>query len=399
MNKEQRTQGDCLQWKANGQYDINKRRKVSPSNPSPNSFMQQNERREPEVPEEKSPSGRMSRWPCKDYLKGTCTNSLCKRWQNKNACSTRPRVVVGFGKSARMHIVRLMNKLACKRSKRMMTKVAVAMGSSSNYFLLARKKSDFCWFLLRLRQPSYGTQSSRGGFKWSAGHAPSRFSGLERRRTANPSNHVCQGRPHSIAVGASRISAVRRPVHPLQRSSPVAHQRWSLPMQWPMSTGWRRRSQSLAGTMCTRRETKVPPTSERVEACKTFVERAKKRVQRVQEVMDKALAQRIVHEEEVAEGERRLALLQERPQYPVPQVTQLGQWVGNGPPSAENIPPMPTNPQDLEVAQRQKLRAPECDGVWRRWSGALIGGLVGTQPNWGWVVTTMCPWTGNPGLL
>ena len=29
-------------------------------------------RGEPEVPEE-SPSGRMSRWPCKDYLKGTCT--------------------------------------------------------------------------------------------------------------------------------------------------------------------------------------------------------------------------------------------------------------------------------------------------------------------------------------
>ena len=33
-------------------------------------------RREPEVPEA-SPSGRMSRWPCKDYLKGTCNNSFC----------------------------------------------------------------------------------------------------------------------------------------------------------------------------------------------------------------------------------------------------------------------------------------------------------------------------------
>ena len=37
-------------------------------------------RREPEVPEEKSPSGRMFRWPCKDYLKGTCINSLCEKW-------------------------------------------------------------------------------------------------------------------------------------------------------------------------------------------------------------------------------------------------------------------------------------------------------------------------------
>ena len=36
--------------------------------------------REPEVPEAKSPSGRMSRLPCKDYLKGTCTNSFCEKW-------------------------------------------------------------------------------------------------------------------------------------------------------------------------------------------------------------------------------------------------------------------------------------------------------------------------------
>ena len=35
-------------------------------------------RREPEVPEARSPSGRMSRWPCKDHLKGTCTNSFCE---------------------------------------------------------------------------------------------------------------------------------------------------------------------------------------------------------------------------------------------------------------------------------------------------------------------------------
>ena len=31
-------------------------------------------------PEGKSPSGRMSRWPCKDFLKGTCTNSFCEKW-------------------------------------------------------------------------------------------------------------------------------------------------------------------------------------------------------------------------------------------------------------------------------------------------------------------------------
>ena len=77
--------------------------------------------REPEVPEE-SPSGRMSRWPCKDYLKGTCNNSFVKSGTLQNACSTRPRVVVGLGKSAHSNIVRLMNS-RLKGPKRMMTKV------------------------------------------------------------------------------------------------------------------------------------------------------------------------------------------------------------------------------------------------------------------------------------
>ena len=36
--------------------------------------------REPEVPEAKVPSGRMFRLPCKDCLKGTCTNSFCEKW-------------------------------------------------------------------------------------------------------------------------------------------------------------------------------------------------------------------------------------------------------------------------------------------------------------------------------
>ena len=51
----QRILGDCWQWETNGQCvkgdncsfrnDINKRGKVTPSNPSPNSFMQQSERK------------------------------------------------------------------------------------------------------------------------------------------------------------------------------------------------------------------------------------------------------------------------------------------------------------------------------------------------------------------
>ena len=104
--RAQRVLGDCWQWEANGQFvkgdncsfrhDMDKRGKSSPSNPSQNSFMQQSERKPSRTrsPRGKSPSGRMSRWPCKDYLKGTCNNSSCKRWhppeclfyKNKNGC-------------------------------------------------------------------------------------------------------------------------------------------------------------------------------------------------------------------------------------------------------------------------------------------------------------------------
>ena len=115
----QRILGDCRQWETNGQcvkgdncsfrHDINKREKVAPSNPSPNSFMQENDRKSSRTrsPRGKSLSGRMSRWPCKDYFKGTCNNSSFKRWhppeclfcKNKNGCR--------LGKSAHSHIVRL----------------------------------------------------------------------------------------------------------------------------------------------------------------------------------------------------------------------------------------------------------------------------------------------------
>ena len=83
----QRFVGDCWQWESNGQcsrgdncsfrHDINKR-----ANPSPTSFMQQSERRTSRTRSRrgKGPSGRMSRWPRKDYLKGICTNSLCVKW-------------------------------------------------------------------------------------------------------------------------------------------------------------------------------------------------------------------------------------------------------------------------------------------------------------------------------
>ena len=78
--------------------------------------------REPEVPEEEVPVVE-----CLDCLamvtsKELATTHFVKSGTLQNACSTRPRVVVGLGKSAHTHTVRLTNSLA-NGPKRMMTKV------------------------------------------------------------------------------------------------------------------------------------------------------------------------------------------------------------------------------------------------------------------------------------
>ena len=107
---------------------MNKRGKVAPSNPSPNSFMQQNERKSSRTrgPRGRSPSGRTSRWPCKDYLRGTCNNSFCENGILQNACSTSRRMDADLEKSALMRIARLKNSLA-KGLKKIGDKSAVAM--------------------------------------------------------------------------------------------------------------------------------------------------------------------------------------------------------------------------------------------------------------------------------
>ena len=130
----QRILGDCWQWKANGQcskgdncsfrHDINKRAKLTQPNPSPTSFVRQNERKSSRTrsPRGRSLSGRLSHWPCKDTSKELAPIHSVKSGTLQNACSTRPRVVADFGKSALTRIARLMNSLA-KGPKTMVTKV------------------------------------------------------------------------------------------------------------------------------------------------------------------------------------------------------------------------------------------------------------------------------------
>ena len=99
--------------------------KMTQSNPPPNSFMQQNDRNASRTrsPRGKSPSGRMSRWPCKDYLKGTCTNSFCEKWhppecllyKTKSGCrfgekcsfAQRGRTVMAHHKDIRKELMQL----------------------------------------------------------------------------------------------------------------------------------------------------------------------------------------------------------------------------------------------------------------------------------------------------
>ena len=129
QQRAQRILGDCWQWETNGQcvkgdncsfrHDINKCGKVTPSNPSPNSFMQQNERKSSRTqsPRGKSPSGRMSRWPCKDYLRGTCNNSFCEKWHPPECLFYKTKSGCRFGeKCSFAH--RQVDEQPTKRSKK-----------------------------------------------------------------------------------------------------------------------------------------------------------------------------------------------------------------------------------------------------------------------------------------
>ena len=79
-------------------------------------------RREPEVPEERVPVVESLDGPARSTSNELAPIYSVKSGTLQNVCSTRPRVVADLGKSALMHIARLMNSPA-KGLERMMTKV------------------------------------------------------------------------------------------------------------------------------------------------------------------------------------------------------------------------------------------------------------------------------------
>ena len=82
--------------------------------------------REPEVSEAKVPSGRMSRWPCKGYLKGTCTNSFCDKWYPPECLFYKSESGCRFGEKC-SHAHRQVEEQPNKDLKRMVIKSAVAL--------------------------------------------------------------------------------------------------------------------------------------------------------------------------------------------------------------------------------------------------------------------------------
>ena len=136
--REQRTLGDFWQWKANGQcsegdncsfrHDINKRAKTTQPNPSPSSSTRQNEGNASRIrsPRGRSPSGRMFRLPCQDYLKGTCTNSFCEKWHPPVSLFFKSENGCRFGEKC-SYAHRQVEERPGKRSKKNGDRSAVAL--------------------------------------------------------------------------------------------------------------------------------------------------------------------------------------------------------------------------------------------------------------------------------
>ena len=109
-------------------HDINKRGKITQSNPSPNSFMQQNERKSsrPEVPEEKVPVVECLDGLARITSKELAITQFVKNGTLQNDCSTRPRVVDGLGKKC-SYAHRQVDEQPTKWSKSNNDKSAVAL--------------------------------------------------------------------------------------------------------------------------------------------------------------------------------------------------------------------------------------------------------------------------------
>ena len=68
----------------------------------------------------------MSQWPCKDYLKGTCTNSFSEKWHTPECLFHKAKSGCRFGEKC-SYAHRQVDEQPTKRSKKNDDKSAVAM--------------------------------------------------------------------------------------------------------------------------------------------------------------------------------------------------------------------------------------------------------------------------------
>ena len=197
-----RNLGDCWQWKANGQcsegdncsfrHDMNKRAKPTQPNSSPSSSTRQNVKNASRTrsPRGRSPSGRMSRWPCKDYLKGTCTNSFCEKWHLPECLFYKSENGCRFGEKC-SYAHRQVDEQPSKRSKKNGDKSAVAMLKSTRHLgcvfqdMEPPKSSSILGKSSNIRKPIRCVQCTKAVVR----HA--------NIRDQNPSlGMICPGDPH-----------------------------------------------------------------------------------------------------------------------------------------------------------------------------------------------------------
>ena len=81
--------------------------------------------REPEVLEAEAQVVKMARLPCKDYLKGTCTNSFCEKWHPPECLFYKSESGCRFGEKC-SYAHRQVDEQPSKRSKKNGDKSAVA---------------------------------------------------------------------------------------------------------------------------------------------------------------------------------------------------------------------------------------------------------------------------------
>ena len=92
---------------------------------------------------EPGPSGRMSRWPCKDYLRGTCNNSFCEKWHPPECLFYKSESGSRFGEKC-SYAHRQVDQQPCKRSEKNEDKSAVAMLKKNEHHHRSRVQTVTC---------------------------------------------------------------------------------------------------------------------------------------------------------------------------------------------------------------------------------------------------------------